>query len=83
MYVSTYVLLAMCVCVMCLCVYVCVCVCLCVSALLNPFSYYNNDDYNDDNDRAVHNFFCKGGQPGGKLFNSLCLHAQALSVLGP
>ena len=38
MYVSTYVLLAM-------CVYVFVC----VSALLNPFSYYyNNDDYNDD-----------------------------------
>ena len=25
-------------------------VCVCVSALLNPFSYYNNDDYNNDND---------------------------------
>ena len=38
MYVSTYVLLAMCVCVMC------------VSALLNPFSYYYNADYNDNDD---------------------------------
>ena len=45
MYVSTWVLLAVCV------RDVCVRVCVCVSALLNPFSYYyNNDDYNDDND---------------------------------
>ena len=29
---------------MCVRVFVCVCVCVCVSALLNPFSYYYNND---------------------------------------
>ena len=38
----------------------CVRVCVCVSALLNPFSYYyNNDDYNDDDNNINSNILSK------------------------